>query len=74
MTEKICTICALLTSLVCLFFCSYCYNKTKMAEARLMEIGSLVRKELKETEEKCQRYSDACIEILSKGVWINGDE
>ena len=45
-----------------------------MAEARLMEIGSLVRKELKETEEKCQRYSDACIEILSKGVWINGDE
>ena len=34
-----------------------------------MEIGSSLRKEMKETEEKCKRYSDACIDILSNGVW-----
>ena len=34
-----------------------------------MEIGSSIRKELKETEEKCQRYSDACIDILANKTW-----
>lgn len=69
MTDKICTICALIVSVVCLFFCTYCYNQTKMAEAKLIEIGCSLRKEMKETEEKCQRYSDACIDILANGVW-----
>lgn len=69
MTEKICTLFALITTLVCLVFCGYCYNRTKIAEARLMEIGCSIRKELKETEEKCQRYSDACIDILANKTW-----
>lgn len=73
MTEKICIMFSMIFMAVALFFCGYCYNRTKVAEARLMEIGCSLRKEMKETEEKCQRYSDACINILSSGVWINGD-
>ena len=72
-TERICAVCSLIVCLVSLFFCGWCYNNTKVAEARLMEIGSSLRKEMKETEEKCERYSDACINILSSGVWINGE-
>ena len=39
-----------------------------------MEIGSSLRKEMKETESKCQRYSDACVDLIAKGVWINGEQ
>lgn len=74
MIDRICTILSLVVCLVSLLFCGYCLNRTKIAEARLMEIGSSLRKEMKETESKCQRYSDACVDLIAKGVWINGEQ
>lgn len=73
MTDKICTIAALIVMMASLFFCGACLNRARTSEARLLEIKCSIQKELKETEEKCQRYSDACIHILSERVWEEGD-
>lgn len=55
-----------LGALIC---CGVCKEQTKKAELKLMAIEVSIQKELKETEEKCQRYCDACIHILSNNVW-----
>ena len=67
--DRICTLVALGIMTVSLFFCGYCRNQTKMAEARLMEIECQVYSRLEETEEKCQRYCDTCIDILANKRW-----
>lgn len=67
--DRICTLVVLGIMTVSLFFCGYCRNQTKMAEARLMEIECQVYKRLGETEEKCQRYCDTCIDILANKRW-----
>lgn len=67
--NKICTIVALLVMAVSLLICGECRNRAKIAEARLIEIESQVYKRLGETEEKCQRYCDTCIDILANKRW-----
>jgi hypothetical protein len=67
--NKICTIVALLVMAVSLFICGECCNRAKKAEARLIEIESQVYKRLGETEEKCQRYCNTCIDILANKRW-----
>lgn len=67
--NKICTIVALIVMGVSLMVCGECRNRAKKAEARLMEIESQVYKRLGETEEKCQRLCDTCIDILANNRW-----
>ena len=69
LVDKICTLAALVMMLVSLFFCSFCANRAKIAEARLNAIESQVLRELEETEKKCQRYCDTCIDILKNNRW-----
>lgn len=67
--DRIMTIVALVIMMVSLFICGACVNNTKIAEERLKEVVYQVKKEMVETEEKCRRYSDACIDILANKVW-----
>lgn len=66
---KISSLISLIVMLVSMLFCFACYTRTKAAENRLIEYGCSLHKELKETEEKCQRYCDTCIDILASGRW-----
>lgn len=69
LVDRIMTIVALFIMVVSLFICGACVNNTKIAEERLREVERQVRRELAETEEKCMRYSDACISILANRTW-----
>lgn len=66
---KICSIGCLIVMLASLFVCFALYTRTKAAENRLIEYGCSLREEMKETEEKCQRYCDTCIDILANARW-----
>lgn len=70
--NKICTIVALIVMAVSLIVCGECRNRAKIAEARLMEIECRVNKKLEETEEKCLRYCDTCIDLMARRVWEDG--
>lgn len=70
--NKICTIVALIVMSVSLIICGECCNRAKIAEARLMEIEGRVNSRLVETEEKCRRYCDTCIDILANKRWEDG--
>lgn len=72
--NKICTIVALIVMVVSLVICGECRNRAKIAEARLMEIESRVNKKLEETEAKCLRYCDTCIDLMARRVWEEGDD
>ena len=67
--NKICTLLALIVMGVSLFICGECRNRAKIAEARLLEIENRVYSRLEETEGKCKRYCDACVDILANGRW-----
>lgn len=69
LVDRIMTIVALIFMLVSLFICGACMNRTRISEERLREVERQVRRELDETEEKCMRYADACIDILANRVW-----
>lgn len=44
------------------------YN-TRVRITELEQDNKKIRQELKEAEDKCARMTDACIYILSEGVW-----
>lgn len=72
--NKICTIVALIVMAVSLIVCGECRNRAKIAEARLMEIERQVYTRLEETEDKCLRYCDTCIDLMARRVWEEGDD
>ena len=72
--NKICTIVALIVMAVSLVVCGECRNRAKMAEAKLMEIETQVYNKLKETEDKCMRYCDTCINLMANMTWETGDD
>lgn len=72
--DKIFTLVALIFMGVALFFCGKCNNQAKIAETKLAEIETSMTKKLMDTEDKCMRYCDTCIQLMANMTWEKGDE
>jgi len=58
-----------LIQFIALFAVGLVLYNTQVKIIELEQDNKKVRQELKESEDKCARMTDACIHILSEGVW-----
>ena len=59
----------ILIQFITLFFIGMILKNQDLKIQELEQDSQRIRQELIETEAKCERMTDACIHILSEGVW-----